>query len=312
MKKLLIVLFLFLSVHCYSQINTLGTKSIKQAKVTVPYDSINNYVGENYYQYIGQIFYIPLSDSNKNIGYDGFNKKPLTGTVYKPKNRYSHSSKYEDLAGKYFEVLDTVTNKYSTIFLKLRETVSKDIILFKYNPKSEYLRLDFPFIVVGYYEKQKQKVVGELFAILSFSTYGAKDIETGDEISFNVKDNSPKLYNEWLCVDYLIDEGYMWDEVLILENNKGQKIKMPIKDAFITNKVSLEAERELRNKEAIEKKYGELKIGMSASLCRLICGKPKSINKTIASSGMMEQWVYADKYLYFENDILVTIQSEIK
>lgn len=39
-------------------------------------------------------------------------------------------------------------------------------------------------------------------------------------------------------------------------------------------------------------------------------GKPEKINRTIYPSHVREQWVYGTgNYLYFENDILVTIQN---
>lgn len=39
-------------------------------------------------------------------------------------------------------------------------------------------------------------------------------------------------------------------------------------------------------------------------------GKPKNINKTTTAYGITEQWVYyGNRYIYFENGIVVVIQE---
>lgn len=51
-------------------------------------------------------------------------------------------------------------------------------------------------------------------------------------------------------------------------------------------------------------------IGMTAEQCRAAWGRPQDINRTSASYGVHEQWVYdGHDYLYFENGILTTIQN---
>lgn len=39
-------------------------------------------------------------------------------------------------------------------------------------------------------------------------------------------------------------------------------------------------------------------------MARESLGKPETINKTVGSWGVHEQWVYGDTYLYFENNVL--------
>lgn len=53
---------------------------------------------------------------------------------------------------------------------------------------------------------------------------------------------------------------------------------------------------------------GKVKIGWTKELCRLSWGEPNDINSTLTSRTKHEQWVYSGRYLYFENDILTTIQ----
>lgn len=76
-------------------------------------------------------------------------------------------------------------------------------------------------------------------------------------------------------------------------------------------------ERERRN--GILAKYGEyhgnlilqgkVVIGMNQNQCREALGNPQRINRTTTASIIYEQWVYYNRYLYFENGKLVTIQD---
>lgn len=57
---------------------------------------------------------------------------------------------------------------------------------------------------------------------------------------------------------------------------------------------------------------GRVFLGMTRGQARLSWGDPKSINTTIASYGVHEQWIYSvlgHRYLYFENGALTTIQK---
>lgn len=56
---------------------------------------------------------------------------------------------------------------------------------------------------------------------------------------------------------------------------------------------------------------GKVRIGMTKSEV-IYCGwgKPERVSRTITASSSNEQWIYGDgNYLYFENDLLVTIQN---
>lgn len=59
--------------------------------------------------------------------------------------------------------------------------------------------------------------------------------------------------------------------------------------------------------DAINKKVPEL--GMNHTECILSIGKPQKINNTILDGKQLEQWVYSiDKYIYFDNGILYSMQ----
>jgi len=60
-----------------------------------------------------------------------------------------------------------------------------------------------------------------------------------------------------------------------------------------------------------DRKSQGVSIGMTKENVLLSSwGKPKKINKTTTSSGIIEQWIYENgRYLYFEDGILTTIQD---
>lgn len=50
-------------------------------------------------------------------------------------------------------------------------------------------------------------------------------------------------------------------------------------------------------------------IGMTKRMAELSIGKPEDINKSEGAYGTNEQWVYNNKYLYFENGKLTSWQN---
>ncbi len=56
---------------------------------------------------------------------------------------------------------------------------------------------------------------------------------------------------------------------------------------------------------------GKVRIGMTkAEVIHCGWGKPERISRTITSSSSSEQWIYGDgNYLYFSDDLLITIQN---
>jgi hypothetical protein len=50
-------------------------------------------------------------------------------------------------------------------------------------------------------------------------------------------------------------------------------------------------------------------IGMTKDMAILSWGNPETINRSVGSWGVHEQWVYGDAYLYFENGVLTSWQN---
>lgn len=55
-------------------------------------------------------------------------------------------------------------------------------------------------------------------------------------------------------------------------------------------------------------KKGGVKLGMSEKVFLLSQGKPDHINTSVGSYGRHEQWVYGNRYYYFENGVLSSMQ----
>jgi len=300
----------------FAQITT--TKVAKGKDSTIePYDSTLNYLGKDVYKYIGQELYLKgKSETLREYGYRDFIKNYKKDASSK-RNIYkcceSYNSKYDELAGKYFSVLavhkDPNKRSFSfTFFLELKEKDSGDIVFYKYN--SQFKKYNpFPFIVVGYFVKQKQFYIDKEFIVKGKNWRGTDkpmhDMYTGQPVSF---DNGSR----WKCIDLTIEEKY-FTLSLILQNEKGENISCPIN--ITNNKVWVfYADDADRYKEEFgEKNWNtilkeDILIGFTEEMVELSWGRPESINK----SSYGDQWVYSGRYLYFEYGKLKSFNPENK
>ena len=53
---------------------------------------------------------------------------------------------------------------------------------------------------------------------------------------------------------------------------------------------------------------GRIELGMNKKMVIDAWGAPKDINISNGSFGTHEQWIYNDRYLYFQNGILTSMQ----
>jgi hypothetical protein len=283
-----------------------------------PYDSIQNFLGKEVNKYIGQELYLKgITEGLRKFGYADFysdyKKGKFGGGVYKCCDSYN--SKYDDLNGKYFKVLEIIKHPESSeskydvygkrFYLKLEEKTSKDLVYFDYKSN---LKHEFPFIVVGFFEKQKMLTSGKEFVFVDKLLQNSTDIETGKVIT-------KKTGQVWKCVDLTINEKY-YTLSLVIQNSLGEKTTMDYEYAFREGGynwayTSVKADN-YRKKFGSENwnliLNGKTKIGMTKEMCKLSWGEPKSINETITAGKKTEQWVYSDNYLYFDNGILTTMQ----
>ena len=100
------------------------------------------------------------------------------------------------------------------------------------------------------------------------------------------------------------------------KKNKSEKVVITafldesLSFSFLDEKCSTDDYKKLyprvKNWNAI--KDGVVRIGMIAQEVRLSWGNPKDINVSEGVWGVHEQWVYEDKYVYFENGKVTAIQ----
>jgi hypothetical protein len=264
-------------------------------------------------KYIGQDLYLKgKAEVLRKYGYADFvldyNKsgKINESNIYKCCE--SFNSKYDDLSGRYFNVLDVIKHPKSVSdnlvdnylygenwFLKLQEKESGDIVYFEYKGKFEH---SFPFIVVGFFEKQKERVTGMQFVFSENYLSSSRDIATGKLVS------NP-IGQVWKCIGLTIDEKY-YNLCLIVENQLGEKTFV-LYD-FVFSKYQMGSVYTVSQVAHYRKLFGSdnfdlilqhtVKLGFTKEMCRLSWGEPKSVNETITSSGNSEQWVYEKNYLF--------------
>ncbi|BCZ47613.1 hypothetical protein psyc5s11_36800 [Clostridium gelidum] len=94
------------------------------------------------------------------------------------------------------------------------------------------------------------------------------------------------------------------------ETKREEKEAKDKQDAEYKEKADIANEILRKNEEEIRKTKG-VSIGMTKSeVLASSWGKPKDINKTTTKYGTNEQWVYSgNRYLYFDNGILTSIQN---
>lgn len=304
----------------FGQIKTTKVASKTEKVDITPYDSTQNYLRKDVYKYLGQDLYVigKADGIFREYGYENFVTDYITDSyrnksvVYKSNDNFN--STYNELAGKYFKVIQVIKHPRanenevlygSKFFLKLVEKENKDTVYFEYESKYEH---EYPFIIVGFFEKQKKVIVGEQFIFQDFVLKGSPNIKTGEDISIVTG-------QIWKCTDLTVEERY-YNLSLLIENQLGEKTTISYNHVFD----SLNKGRVFSKDGATNyiKRFGKenfntilqakVNIGMTAEMCKLSWGRPKSINETITSGNKTEQWVYSDKYLYFDNGILTAIQ----
>lgn len=131
-----------------------------------------------------------------------------------------------------------------------------------------------------------------------------------------------EIADAYYKVDYKGNIGYVSD--LFIFDPELIKIAKDRKADIIERQDSIAKSNRIAHKLFLVEQYGSYRasliekkqvcIGMSKSEALESWGDPSSINKTTYSFGVHEQWVYQEenfknRYLYFEDGILKTIQE---
>lgn len=315
MKYALTAIVLWLSCLGFSQISTIRIAPILDEIIFAPYDSTRNFLGKDVGQYLGQALYLKgKSEGLRKYGYEGFVVDYRIDDLVNYSNVYKgnkiecrYNSDYNELAGKYFQALSVMKHPKTSsdgylygdyYYLELEEQVSKDTLFFKYNSKYDW---SFPFIVVGYFEKQKAELVGEKFVFCNKLINDVYNIHTGDRIT-----NIP--YQEWTCTDFTVEERY-FTLGLVVENPLGESIHVSV-ESVMCNDISRRSGYNVIEFRRYSDEYGDenwkaivegiVRIGFTEEMVKMAWGEPTNVNH----SSYGDQWVYDSQYLYFEGGIL--------
>ncbi|MDU1892470.1 MAG: hypothetical protein E6767_17435 [Dysgonomonas sp.] len=287
---------------------TLCISAQDKPDLSIGYDSMKNFLHKNIEVYKGQELYLRgLDKSSQSYGYSGFilkykNDDALLNdekNIYKPNDNYN--SRYEDLVGRYFNVLDVIrhANTNNEYYLKLQELSSGDIVYYKYDTNSEFT---FPFIVRGFLEKQKQLLIAKEYVIADDILKVSRNLVTGKGIVFTTGD-------KWTCTDITIDNRAN-ELVLVLQNKGGVKITVPystltdegIKKIFTADEATtLTRKYNVNNFRRILQ--NKIRVGMTKEMTRMAWGEPTQINQAGTNK---EQWIYPAGTLSFNGDKIIS------
>lgn len=193
--------------------------------------------------------------------------------------------------------------------------------------------LDGYALLVGYYEKLKQRYIGKTF-IYTGRAYGrgsqfivepyldhlAIDLTTQEKINLFAD-------SAWVCKDIQLVEENRYMHLYAFFVNDNRLIKVRIDNIHFKGEkhtfFSCFMEESAYEKwvDSLCQRYGneychliiqkKVKIGMTQDMCIDSWGEPDDINRTTTNSDVSEQWVYDKRglYLYFTNGILTAIQD---
>lgn len=147
--------------------------------------------------------------------------------------------------------------------------------------------------------KVSPKILGNNLDSIFIEKYGLPDIKIDKE-------------------DFMFSQNRTWHNtniiVEVLHIASGESIYILIIKQLnenLLNEIQREARIRAKYEDEIASKIIKKKfwIGMTSEMAKESIGSPDDINRTVGSWGVHEQWVYGNKYLYFENGILTSYQN---
>lgn len=316
MNRLVTLFILVLSYQtALGQLTTTKLPEINTRDIE-PYDSLKNFLGEDVYKYIGQDLYLTgMHQDLRKYGYRGFSTSNFNSClpncrIYK-ENRGNGNSNYYELEGKYFNVIAVhehpESNKWwgwrDTYYLELEEKESGDTVYFEYSTQFEH---QFPFIVVGFYEKLRKDLIGQKFV---FGKLFSLDIYTGMPISTSIEE-------KWEVVDITVEEKY-YELVFVFENSLNQTIDFRVKwffDDLGKREFYIHTEEEANLYENrfgkadwLSVLYREVKVGFTQEMVLLSLGTPK--RRILGAK--VDQWVYPTQSIFFSEGEVVDYQKDL-
>lgn len=305
---------LLLLLACFLCLSSIKAQKKDEILVpSIPYDSTANFLKDDVAKYTGQELWLKkLPPNQRELGYSNFvlNYKK-SADLNEEKNVYKccdgYNSKYQDLADKHFfveqvfkhEAKDKNTGERTQrTYLKLKELDSGDVVYYYYEGLSEY---SFPFVVMGYLEKQKSIIVGQKFVFASELLDYAVDLNTNKSIK-------SVLGDKWKCIDLTVD-NLNFELSMIVENSKKQQIAVPL--SAYTNRDLPRKVYTLSESADMLKRFGlnnynrilqqKIASNMSKEMCKMSWGEPIDIEK----SGNTEKWIYPQGSITFKGNKII-------
>jgi hypothetical protein len=187
-------------------------------------------------------------------------------------------------------------------FLKLEEKTTKSIVYFEYNSQFPYR---FPFIMMGFYEKQKKAVKGIDLVFtdnIANNMLEKTDFETGKPITVISGQT-------WNVVDLQILVGKHMPS-MILKNALGEKTTAPQGTKGYTLAEANNYRKKFGNDVFGKILQGNTILGMTREMCKLAWGEPYNIAGKVIATKQVEKWSYdPPKALTFVNDRLIEVKK---
>lgn len=341
MKSLfsIIVATILCGITAYGQsVPTVISTTPRVEQTIVPYDSLRNIYTDNCKQLIGQeIYFLPNHLYKKDGDYNldilttrptgpALSSKLMDGSnVYQPYECSYGAIKtsYAGLVQKKFKIIDYIEVDGSIgkpwPFLVLENPLDGSNLYMEANLIHENKT---PFIILGYFDKLKQKYIGRDYK----PDFSAKlfNLETNTLVRTNIPDplhciDLTILDAQWNPVAFVFQDADSTKYYAELENVVGRG--HGFRD--IAEYRATQQERQQREAEhlrAMIAKYGKtngtliaegrVRVGFTKQMCIDAWGEPQKKNKTTTRYGTSEQWVYSlNSYLYFEGNKLTSIQN---
>jgi hypothetical protein len=223
----ILILLLLLSHPTSAQ---LEFENIDNKKDTTfyPYDSTSNYPTlKNMKAFKGETFFVARVEdsyfhitlrtrlpeknslSEKRPKNKKNNNQKETSSFYFPPDEYSQSSNKDSLLGCYFHVQDVVKQGWKYYF-KLLDQKRNTVVYFHFNPTSN---TPYPFLTLGFYEKEKSKI-GKTFSL--HSSTSLENILTKERVS---------IYDP-VTLDRIVIDKKTYSFYYIVKDKKGIEYKI--------------------------------------------------------------------------------------
>lgn len=252
------------------------------------------------------------TDLTNNVSYD-------CDEVYYPSiEGYSLYTLYIGLAGKTLKIKDfiypkTVTSSMSGYLVLEGPPIHPNLYI-----ECVAALSDLPCVIKGYDKKLRDIYISERYIPIH-------PLEVT-----NLIDNSKRIFSNsdtLKCVDVAYSDDKDFSELLILRDNAdslyyAHKVSVDLWCMSLSKLKESEAAKHsdlLYREQKMCSKYGErigriiargtVKIGFTKEQCIDAWGEPNSINITTTRYSVNEQWVYDNKFLYFQNGKLSAIQQ---